>query len=222
MQQRVQQRRIKRDYRQLTKSPAKFLPFCRKVKRSLTENPKYPDAMWGSNLPLRNQYFDSVDNLEVSFHLASNGDRLMIRNRDKLIQETTLLLDGIASFLELTSIRDPDALFTSGFTVTQQRKTPHRIKLALVAPADFSVENTGLTGRALATASTMPGMINQEIHINRKDPSVEQDWFHHAIFPNAGHMMMENLDPGNTFFRMRHHGPDGPGPWSPVVSTMIT
>ena len=214
------QRRIKRDYRQRS-SPAKFLSFSKKVKLSLTDNLNYPDSTWGAHTTLRQQYFEKVDGLEVSCHLASNGDRLLIRERDKLIQEIILMMDEIASFLEAASIRNTDALMSTGFSVTQERRTPNRTRLPLVAPPDFIVVNSGERGKAVGSASTMPGAYNQEIHINKKDPSVEEDWFHKAIFSGA-EMTMENLDPGNTFFRMRHHGPDGPGPWSAIVSTMVS
>ncbi|HBG03965.1 MAG: hypothetical protein A2075_14365 [Geobacteraceae bacterium GWC2_58_44] len=216
----MKQRRIKREYRQRS-SPAKFLTFCKKVKLSLTDNPNYPDLTWGANTTLRQKYFEKVDGLEVSCHLASNGDRLLIRERDKLIQEIILTLDEIASFLEAASIRNPDALFSTGFSVTQERRSSHRIRLALTAPTDFTVVNSGERGKAVGSASSMPGAYNQEIHINKRDPSVEEDWFHKAIFADVD-MKMENLEPGNTFFRMRHHGPDGPGPWSAIVSTMLT
>ena len=68
----------------------------------------------------------------------------------------------------------------------------------------------------------MPGVFNCEIHVNQTDPSVEANWLHKAIFPDAAEMVMENLAPGNTFFRMRYHGPGGHGPWSAIVSTTIT
>ena len=92
----------------------------------------------------------------------------------------------------------------------------------MISPLDFNVTNAGELGRALATASTFAGALVHEIHINQKDPSVEDDWFHKAIFPDSHNMVMESLAAGNTFFRMRHHGPDGPGPWSGVVSTTIS
>jgi len=215
-------RRIKRDYRQRV-SPAKFLNFCKKVDHCLTDNANYPESIWGENAALRQQYAQKVNALEAAYHLASNGDRLLIRERDKLSQEIIVMLDEIASLLEAASTRNPDALYSSGFSVTQERRSANRAaRLPLVAATDFTVVNTGERGKAVASASAMPGAYNQEIHINRNDPSAEDNWYHKAIFPEAGNMIMENLDPGNTFFRMRRHGPDGPGPWSTIVSTMIT
>lgn len=215
-------RRIKRDYRQMGGTPAKFLGFNQKVKQSLTGNQNYPDSTWGANIALRQQYFEQVDRLGVACHVASGGDRNLIRERDKLIQEIILLLDEIASLLEAASVRNPDALFTTGFSVTQERRASSRTRLPLAAPSDFSVVNTGEIGKAVGSANSQPGAYNHEIHINRKDPSVEGDWFHKALYPDAAEMIMENLEPGNIFCRMRDHGPDGPGPWSTIVSTTIT
>jgi hypothetical protein len=216
----MQQRRIKRNYRQRN-SPAKFLTFCKKVKLSLTDNLNFADSTWGGNTALRQQYFEKVDDLEVASHLASNGDRLLIRDRDKLIQEIIKMLDQIASLLEAAAVLNPDALFSTGFSVTHERRSPNRTRLTLTVPTDFTVENLGEGGKVAASASTMPGAFNQEIQVNRNNPSVEQDWLHKAMFPGV-EMIMENLEQGNTFFRMRHHGPDGAGPWSAIVSTLVT
>ena len=214
------QRRIKRDYRHRS-SPAKFLGFCKKVKLSLTDNQNYPDSMWGAKTALRQSYFGQVDSLEVSGHLASNGDRLLIRDRDNLIAEIILTLDEIALFLESVSVRNPDALLSTGFSVTQERRSPNRTRLPLTAPTDFNVVNSAERGKAVGSANAMPGAYNHEIHINTRDPSLEGDWSHKAMFHEL-EMLMESLVAGNTFFRMRHHGPDGPGPWSAVVSIMVT
>ena len=216
------QPRVKHDYRHMGGTPTKFQGFCQKVKQSLTGNPNYPDLVWGANTNLREQYFEQVDRLGVACHVASGGDRNLIRDRDKLIQEVILTLDEIASLLEAASVRNPDALFTTGFSVSQERRATSRARLPLTAPSDFAVVNTGERGKALGSANTQSGALNHEIHINKQDPSVEGDWFHKALYPNAAEMVMENLDLGNIFFRMRHHGPDGPGPWSATVNTTIT
>ncbi|HBA88661.1 MAG TPA: hypothetical protein DCZ75_11965 [Geobacter sp.] len=213
-------RRIKRDYRKL--APGKFFSFNQNVKHCLIGNPNFPEAVWGAHLAVLQQYFEKMDRHFLVFRLAANGDRLQIRERDKLTEEIVVLLDEIASVLEALSVRNPDALFTTGFSVTQERRSHNRTKLPLTAPPDFSVVNTGERGKAIGSATTMPGVFNSEIHINRKDPSVEEDWFHKLIDPDASNMVMENLEAGNTFFRMRFHGPDGHGPWSAITSVTIT
>ena len=210
-------RRIKRDFRQMG-SPAKFLAFGKKVKHGLTDTPNLPDSI----AALRQQFLEKVDRLDTTYHLALDGGRSVIREREKLSEEIVVLLDQIASVLEAAFILNPDALLTTGFTVTQERRSSSRVKLPLVAPLDFNVANAGERGRALATASTFPGALVHEIHINQKDPTVEDDWFHKAIFPDSQNMVMESIAAGNTYFRMRHHGQDGPGPWSGVLSTTIS
>lgn len=210
--------RIIRDYRQMKRLPARFLAFIKKVKHSLTDNRNYPETA----AALLQQYFQSVDNFETIYHLALDGSRTQRRERDRLIAEIVVLLDQIASLLEAAHILDSDALLTTGFTVTQERRSSNRIKLSLEAPPDFKVENLGDRGKAVATASSFTGALNCEIHINHRDPAVDEDWLHKAIFPNSKSMEMDNLVPGNVFFRMRYHGHDGPGPWSTIVSTTIT
>jgi len=211
------QRRIKRDFRQAG-SPAKFLALCKKVQHALANHPKLPDSL----APLWQQFSEKVNILDTTHHQALDGSRSLIREREKLAQEIVVLLDQMASVLEAAFILDPDALLLTGFTVTQERRSTNRIRLPLVAPLDFNVVNSGERGRANATASTFPGALLHEIYINQKDPSVEADWFHLGIFPDSQDMVMEDLAAGNTFFRFRHQGQDGPGPWSGVVSATIT
>jgi hypothetical protein len=208
---------IKRDFRQLG-SPAKFLAFVKKVQHGLTNNSNHPDSV----AALVQQYFEKADRLDTTHHQALDGSRALIREREKLSEEIVLLLDQIASILEAAFIQNPDALLATGFTVTQERRNSNRVRLPLVAPADFNVANSGERGRALATASTFPGALVHEIHINLKDPSLEDDWFHKAIFPDSQNMVIESLAAGNTFFRMRHYGQEGPGPWSGIVNVPIT
>jgi len=213
----MQRKMIKRDFRHM-RSPARFLSFCRKAKHGLTDTPNLPDSI----AALLQQYFEQVDRFEPIYYAALDGGHSVIREREKLSQEIVVLLDQIASVLEAAFILNPDALLTTGFTVTQERRSTSRVKLPLVAPLDFNVANAGERGRALATASTFPGALVHEVHINQKDPSVEDDWFHKAIFPDCSNMVLESIAAGNTFFRIRHHGQDGPGPWSGVVSTTIS
>ncbi|MBJ6799194.1 hypothetical protein JFN90_03475 [Geomonas sp. Red259] len=214
------QRRIKRDFRR--GGPKDFLSFNLNVRHSLTNNLNYPDSAWGASLALRQQHAEKVTALETAYRLASNGDRILIRERDKLMEELILILDEMASFLEALSTRNPDALYTTGFSIAQERRNHRRTRLPLTSPLDFMVTNTGEPRKAVASASSAPGAYNHEIHINTKDPAVETDWFHKSMFPDAKNMVLENLNTGNTFFRMRHHGPDGPGPWSSITSVLIT
>ncbi|MBU5612481.1 hypothetical protein KOL99_06035 [Geomonas sp. Red51] len=214
------QKRIKRDYRRL--SPKEFLSFTQKVHLSLIGNKNYPDSVWGGNAALLQKFVELVTALATAYRLASNGDRLLIRDRDKLIEEIIALLDEMASFLEAVSMRNPDALYTTGFNIAQERRTYRRTKLPLASPPDFTVTNLGEPRKAMARASSSPGAYNHEIHINTKDPASESDWFHKSMFPDAKNMLLDDLEPGNTFFRMRHHGPDGPGPWSSITSVLIS
>jgi hypothetical protein len=210
-------RMIKRDFRQMS-SPAKFLGFCKKVQHCVTGNPNIPATID----PLRQQYCEKVDSLDTTHHLALDGGRSLIRERERLSEEIVVLLDQLASFLEAALILNPDALFTTGFNVTQERRSPNRVKLPLMAPADFNVVNCGENGKALGTASSILGALVCEIYINLKDPSVEADWFHKAICHDSQNMVMDNLAAGNICFKMRFQGPDGAGPWSGIVTTTIT
>ncbi|GFO55011.1 hypothetical protein GMSM_20180 [Geomonas sp. Red276] len=210
-------RRILRDYRG-TRTPTKFLNGCKKVQHGMTDNPNCPESL----KPLVEKFSYKVNALDLSYHAALDGSRTDIRERESISDELVLLMDQLAAGLEAACVLNPDALLTTGFNISQERRSPARVRLPLVSPVDFSVSNLGDPGKALATGSNCPSALIHEIHINQKDPSVEEDWFHKSNFSDPLAMPMDGIPPGQTFFRMRHFGPDGPGPWSAVVSTMIT
>lgn len=218
----MQPTRVKGELRGLRNAPSKFLVACKRAKQSLSDKDNYPDSWWEGDITLRDDCFEKVDALEQACHLASDGSRTLIRERDKLIDEIIPLFDELASLLESRSVRNPDVLLKSGFPVIKERRSPNRTRLPLAASTDFLVVNLAEGGKAEASASPMPGGWNQEIHVNTKNPSLEADWVHKAIFASPDSMIMENLESGNTFFRMRHHGPNGPGPWSSTVTLFIT
>ena len=199
-------------------SPARFFAFCKKVQHSLTGNPNVPESLRA----LLQQYFDKMDPFEAIYHQSLDGGRSLIRDRERFTEEMIVLLDQIASVLESALILNPDALKTTGFTITQDRRNTTRVKLPMPIPMDFNVTNEAEPGRALGTASNFPGSLVCEVHINQKDPAFEGDWFHNAICPDAKKMAMQNIAAGNTFLRMRYQGPDGPGPWSGIVNLTIT
>lgn len=214
------QRKIKRDYHKL--SPGKALTFYKKVDHCLTDNENFPEETWGANTTTRRQYSEGVGKYEVSFNGAINGDRVLAAERNKIQEELNVMLDEIACHLEAVSVRNPDALLTSGFNVIQERRATSRVKLPLSASSDFKVLNIDHRGRALGSSSPIAGAFNHEIHANYRDPSNEEDWVHKGVFVDPAEMMITNLNSGNVFFRMRSHGPEGPGPWSTTVATFIT
>ena len=210
---------IVHDYRSLRKgAPTKFLAYCKRVVHAMTDNPNLPNSIY----PLRQRFFDAVALLEAAYHVALDGGHTAIRDRDKICQELVTILDQLAADLESAFTQNPDALLTTGFTVSQERKKITRGRDPLGVPWNFNVANLNERGKALATATASPGVLVSEIHINQKDPSLEEDWSHKGIFPDSREMEMDNLAAGNTFFRMRHHGKDGPGPWTAVVSITVT
>lgn len=215
------QRRIKRNYRSF-RSPSKALGFCQKVKHALTDNPNFPDSTWGDHITSRQQYSDAVNKFELAYNVAINGDRLLIMERDKIWDELVLMLDQIASHLETVSARNSDALYSTGFDIASERRSSNRSRLPLSAAPDFRVVNGEQRGRAIGSASHVHGAYNYEIHLTDKDPSVEENWLHKVIAHDPSHMEMDNVTAGNLCFRMRAHGPDGPGPWSAIVTATIS
>lgn len=213
-------KRIKRNFRKVT--PTQLLNFCLKVKRGLTDNVYLSEVFWAMYGPLRQRLFEATDKYEAAYQVATDGAKSQIRERDKIAEDLIALLDEMASALESASFRDPDVLNSTGYDITVERRNTPRVKPPLASPTDFSVENLVEQTKALARASGMPGAIIQEIHVNTQDPAVEAHWRHKGIYFDAANMVVEGLEPGNVFFRMRYLGEDGPGPWSPIVTTPVT
>lgn len=213
-------RRIKRDYRQY--APTKLEALGQRVKRGLTNNTRFSQAFWQSYDSLRRELFDCIDRYAAIYHIATDGAKSSIRERDKIGDELVSLFDEMASALETGAARDPEALYSTGFNISEERRNTPREKPRLVQPVDFMVVNSAEPNKAVGTASGMIGAVLQEIHINRGDPSNEAHWLHKMNCHDPNSMIMEGLDPGNTFFRMRYFGLEGPGPWSAVVSVTIT
>lgn len=213
-------RRIKRDYRQY--APTRLEAMGQKVKRGLTNNTRFPQAFWQAYDPLRRELFDCIDRYAAIYHIATDGAKSTIRERDRIGEELVGLLDEMASALETGATRDPEALYSTGFNISEERRSAPREKPRLVQPVDFMVLNSAEPNKAVGTASSMVGAVIQEIHINRGDPSIETDWLHKINCHDPNNMVMEGLQPGNTFFRMRYFGLEGAGPWSAIVSVTIT
>ncbi|GFO58946.1 hypothetical protein GMST_12710 [Geomonas silvestris] len=213
-------KRIKRNFRNFTPTP--LLNFCLRVKRGLTDNTYISEAFWAMYGPLRQRLFEATDRYEGGYQVATDGARSQIREREKLAEELVALLDEMASALESASFRDPAVLLSTGYDLTVERRSTPREKPPLGPPTDFRVENLAEPSKVLGTVSNMMSAIIQEIHINTQDPAVEAHWRHKGIYFDPANMVIEGLEPGNVFFRMRYLREDGPGPWSPIVTTPVT
>lgn len=213
-------KRIKRNFRSL--APTLLLNFALKVKRGLTDNSYISAAFWAMYGQLRQRLFDATDKYEAGYQVATDGAKSQIREREILAEELVALLDEMASALDAASFRDPAVLLSTGYDVTVERRSTPREKPPLVSPTDFRVENLAEPNKVLGTASNMLSAIIQEIHVNTQDPAVEAHWRHKGIYFDPANMVIEGLEPGNVFFRMRYLREDGPGPWSPIVTTPVT
>lgn len=120
--------RIARTYRGL--SPGRFHPINQRITKSLTDNEKIPDWVWGANPSLRQTYLTTSAKHDEVHHRALHGSKLDIAERDMLQAQLTQLLDEIALVLEAAAIRIPDILLHSGFDLAKERRSRHRNQAA--------------------------------------------------------------------------------------------
>ena len=215
------QRKILRDYHQMN-SALTALNLGKKVGTALTDKTIFPDTFWGVKLVLLLEFLAVLAQLEADYHAALNGGKREITARNNTWELFIKKLDAIALYLESECIETPDKLLASGFNLTQGRKNNGGKRSPMQVAKDFCVENMPEQGKARGSASQIKGAYNHELHYCRALPSIEASWMHKGMFMDITDMVMEGLEAGDLFFRMRSYGPDGAGPWSGIVTTTIT
>jgi hypothetical protein len=73
------------------------------VQHGLSDHPKLPESVFA----LRQQHSEKVDILDTTYHLALDGGRSTIRERERLSEEIVVLLDQIASIWKPRSFWTP-------------------------------------------------------------------------------------------------------------------
>lgn len=217
-------RKVKRDYHGI-KTPEQGLAAARKVEHGITDNPNLPEETWSPNAAKPAELSAQLARLETACVAASDRGISAVATAKAEWGRTIIMMDEIALHVEAVGVRNPNALQTSGFTLTKERKNyskNNKTEVSLTVAVDFRVVNTGELGKAICSAGEVEGAFNHEIQATRQTPSQESFWIHKGIFPDPARMEVENLDAGETFFRMRSHGPNGPGPFSAIVMTLIT
>lgn len=138
--------RIQRNYRNI--APTKFHTFNQKVRISLADKTRLPEAIWGANSTLLQSYFSVSDKHDAVYHESMLGSKLVIAEREVLQAQLVIYLDEIASLLEMAAVRTPDILIASGFDLTKERRGHHRAKTnAAARSAVHAEEEEGKSGK---------------------------------------------------------------------------
>lgn len=216
------ERQIKRDWHAI-KKPEDGLVEARRIEHGITDNPHLPEEGYGEHTTKPKEFSTQVNKLETACIAATDRAISAVTAAKNEWGRTSSMMDEIALHVEAVGLRDPEALTTSAFNLTKERKNFNKNKEVVLAPSvDFRVVNTGEVGKAIGMSSKIDGAFNNEMQATQLDPYKESSWIHKGIHVDPSQMVMENLDLGNTFFRMRAHGPNGPGPFSAIVSVLIT
>lgn len=136
-----QQRRILRNYRNLT--PSRFHAFNQRVRNALSDNGTFPESIWAANPALILLYFEASAKHDSTFHEALYRSILIIAQRDALQAQLIGYLDEIASVLEAAAVRTPDLLLATGFDLVKERRNGTRAKPAQVTAEVPGAEQQG-------------------------------------------------------------------------------
>jgi predicted phage tail protein len=203
---------------------AAFMNRVSNILNCLTDHPKFPEP-WSEHTPplvlVRSQ-----DTNYRKFQLAvQNRDLRQIHNRDEARAVLENSLRRVAAYIELVADGDMSVLATTGFEVRREPGRPSRnaIPVAVTtAPEDFRVGTGTYSGSILVYASNQQGAIAYEIQVTRSDPANEEGWKQAVIVANVRKVLIENLEPGAVWVRVRAvHRRGQSSPWTLPISVVV-
>ncbi|MBK6850088.1 MAG: fibronectin type III domain-containing protein [Burkholderiales bacterium] len=195
------------------------------VLAGLTDHPKFP-LPWPDPVPSLAQ-LKAEDAAYREAQLAvQSRDLRQIHKRDEARERLTLSLKRVAAYVELIADGDISALQSTGFELRRDGGRPVGVgtpgTVYLAAPADFRVGKGPRSGSIKVDATSQRGSMAYEIQITRGDPNVEEGWKQAAIVGSIRHVVVDNLEPGPTWVRLRAVRRNGVStPWTSPISVII-
>jgi len=157
---------------------------------------------------------------------ADRGDSLHKEQRQAVRDQSELDMDSAVSLVRTIAIakKDPSFMHTLNLPQKETHQKSSRKVLSQNVPIDLKVKH----------AKDVPGgIVIEGTHVRSGGPYLvqlckgevvsEDSWYnpggHHK---SCAKIRIQNLERAATYYiRMRTDGPDGPGPWSNVVSIIV-
>jgi len=163
---------------------------------------------------------------------AERGDREMKAQRDEHRELAQLDIDVAVKYMVIRAVeqRDPTLLHGTGIPLKEIKRPrisakallEYSLPIALTVgyrknPVGFDSGVAVLKGKHVRRGG--PYLLQ----ICKGEPVSEESWYSPGgHYKSCREIVLTNLEPANKYcFRIRTDGPEGPGPWSQVVSLII-
>jgi hypothetical protein len=192
---------------------------------ALTNHPQIPEP-YPAPVPSLAQ-LRAEDTAYREAHLAvQRRDLAQIHKRDEARERLSRSLQRVAAYVELLADGNVGLLQTCGFELRRESGRPNSTGGGGAAyigpPEDFRVGKGPRAGSLQVDASRQRGAIAYEIHVTRGDPALDDNWKPAVIVPSVRHVVVDNLQPGPTWARLRAVRPGGmSGPWTSPISVVV-
>lgn len=197
---------------------ADFLARAESILSSLANHPLVSEPI-PEPFPSLAKLKEITDAYRESYYAAVNGDRVKISQRDLLRPRVEEEFVSLAAFLTQKAGKDQFMLVDLGFEVRERAAKSTHVSSSLVAPSNVTAKHGELPSVIILRCSRTYGTGSYEVQISEGDSSVEENWRPAGHYMHASRMEVKGLEPGRRYsFRLRSIGPDGPGPWSAIVS----
>ncbi|GFO68098.1 hypothetical protein GMLC_16770 [Geomonas limicola] len=162
---------------------------------------------------------------------ADRGDRDMKAQRDQVRARAELDILLIINYVVMRAIekQDPSLLQNTGLPLKELKTARSSYRIAptsvpVVLTAKHKKTRLGVeSGTAILAGKHVKMGGPYHLQICKGHPASEESWCTPGgHYRECGNIILNNLESANEyFFRIRSDGPDGPGPWSQVVSLVI-
>lgn len=194
-----------------------------KLADSLLVHPVFKED-WPSFVPHPTTLKEQVADFQESVHAAANGDRLKMSERAAKRDVAVLSGTLIAQYLVMRALHENNTNLLNDVGLKRKTKAIRNTNkpVSIVAPTGITVKDGPVSGTVIARCNRMPGAANYEVQVTVADPASEDGWHTVGHFLHCRSMEVKGLEPATKCnFRIRCHGPTGPGPWSATTSFII-
>jgi hypothetical protein len=195
---------------------ADFLAKAELIHRSLADHPDFPEP-WPAHVPTPTQLAEALAFYRNAYQAACSGRRGYVGPRNAARQILAGHLKRIAFHLETVARGDRALLATTGYDL--RRKHHGANNRPPIAPADFRLMYSDISGALVAKARKLPTAVGYQVQLAEGDILPEINWRDAGTFRSCSHIELGGLTPGIVYrVRMRAISRHGPGEWTPVVS----
>lgn len=160
---------------------------------------------------------------------AERGDSLLKEQRLNERYRADLNMDASISYMKIIAIhkQDPSILYTLGlpFKDTFRNNTARKSVIPEAVPIEAEAKNLkgesgGIVISCIHVRNGGPYLVN----LCQGKPQSEESWYNPGgHYSSCKEIALRGLQRANEYYaRVRTDGPNGPGPWSNVVSIVIT